>query len=433
MSQYELPKVFTIADIKPENCIASARKEDLHENIVQSSQQYHHNMGWPCKPHEKGKFEIRLPVVLTSSVNETTGEDGKTKSYHIYAEIYGNYFQMQSKVASLVEKMLESVTGATTPDQLKTLLMSSLKKASLSKKPDEIEKIYNETMPRNQPLDVDWFRYIGLKVLIDDELLEDKKGTELMKFCRNLKKCYCDSLDSQAELRDKIYNGIGIAPEKLETPSAELVEDIAKWQKYAKDHAIFKNRIDYTKSPQIAIKWMESVPKIGGKRKPNAIVLSQKSGQILWTDVFDFVRHPLRQEEIKTFAELDHFIYRKDDSKNGVKSPFNLMQQIQVTTPSVYWGEKNKIGTFQFKGTRCHITQYITLGRTSSRMSSDEHQKLMMEVREAMEYYGTHQQPQENADDDIGGGVGGGSNDNMDVSGNPLKRSRGQGGYKSED
>ncbi len=380
---YKAPKLFLLYDIDETSCgAAKPTKETLHSSIVKSKQQYHHNMCVPSDIEEK--FNIEFPTLISSSINEMTGDDGVSKSYHFFADIYGNYYQYQQSVNSHIDRILSELPPNTNPDQLKEHFFASMKKL---KKPDsEVQASYNEEMPvSTKPLTPDLFRHIALKILIQDELVKDQVGTKIKNALTRLLDVYCKSLDTMPDLKEKIYGGIGIGLEMVDQPCRLKMNDIIQYPKYEVTNTALAKKIDYTKSPQIAFKLMESVPK-EDKKKAGQLVLSE-TGQVLWTTIYDFASFPRRMTPIESLDEFHTMIYHKGDSANGIKPAFKMMIDITVTTPSVFWGEVPKSGAIQFKATKLEVNKYIILGGAAKTMSDEEYARKARKFREASLYY----------------------------------------------
>jgi|WetSurMetagenome_2_1015567.scaffolds.fasta_scaffold05215_7 hypothetical protein len=380
---YKAPKLFSLYDINETNCAAAKpTKETFHASTVKSKQQYHHNM---CVPGEvEEKFNIEFPTLISSSINEMTGDDGVSKSYHFFADIYGNYYQHQQTVNNQIDRILSELPANTTPEQLKAHFFASMKKL---KKPDqEVQLAYSEEMPvSTKPLTPELFRHIALKILIQDELLKDKVGTDIKNSLIRLFDAYCKSLDTMPDLKEKIYSGIGIPLEMVDQPCRLKMNDIIHYQKHDATNLALAKKIDYTKSPQIALKIMESVPK-EDKKKAGQIVLSE-TGQVLWTTIYDFASFPRRMTPINTLDEFHTMVYHKGDSANGIKPAFKMMIDVTVTTPSVFWGEVPKSGAIQFKATKLEVNKYIILGGAAKTMSEEEYARKAKKFREASLYY----------------------------------------------
>lgn len=390
MSNFEAPRIYQVlTEINPKNVIASTKPSALHSSIVQSNQNYHHNMGFPCSEKEKGVFNLVFPQMMTSSINETTGEDGVTKSYPFFGEVYGNY----SNSVTLVNTEIDRIIKAGCPDpknfsdnQFKTLFFEAMaeKKKDKTKMQLELEAILDETA---KDMDEELFRYLTLKVLMEDELVKDERGTRLRKAMQELRRCYCEDLDAKhnQELKQKIFLGIGLTPKDVKRPTAEFLPEIIKYQTYPIDHPTMPSLIDYSKSPQLPFKLMVSIPK---KDEPKKIMLSN-SGQVLWTTIYDYQNNPLGKVGITTYQQLERFLYRKGESKLG-KSQFKLLQSITTNAPSVYWAKK--VGAIQLKVTVCKIFDLIEFSFGTHALSHEESQRDLQEARESMEYFNLHRQ-----------------------------------------
>ena len=373
-------KLYKLSDINAKNVIAAPMTpKTFIESKVQSKQNYHHNMAFPCSDKEKGGFDLQFPVLLTSSINEITNNG--SKSYHFFADVYGTYHKFYEVVRNDVDRMLEATTEMTTPEEFKTLYMSELKKRG--KKVEVLEKEYKTVI--EDPccdMNAEMFRYLVTGLLIQDQLVKDREGTELAESMKRLKQCYCDSLDAQKETKKKIYNGIGIIKE-FPNPTAKMVDDIVQWQKYATEHQTMAKLNDYSKSPQIHFKILESVPK---EDKKGVIVLADYgiNKQVLWTTIYNYISDPFRETPINSLEEFEELVYRKGESKSGGKPAFKLLMSIKVVAPSVYWGEGPGKGTIQFKATVLKVSKMIQLRGGARLISPEERDRDHQEAREAM-------------------------------------------------
>ena len=393
MSNYEAPKIYQVLkDINPKNVIASTKAAALYSSIVQSNQNYHHNMGFPCSDKEKGVFNMSFPQMITSSINETTGEDGVTKSYPFFGEVYGNYNESVKLVNDEIDKIIK-VGGlhpeSSTKEQYTELFLTAMveRKKEKTKMQLELEAGMEET---GKEMDDELFRYIALKVLIEDEIVKDQRGTALRKAMEELRRCYCESLDTKEnqDLKQKIFLGIGLTMKDVKKPTTDYLPELIKYQTFPNDHKTMPTLIDYSKGPQLPFKLMVSVPK---KEEPKKICLST-TGQVLWTTIYDYQNNPLGKTGITTYQQLERFIYRKGESKLG-KPQFKLLQAVTTNAPSVYWAKR--VGVIQLKATVCKVFDLIEMSFGSHSLSHEEAMRDLQEARESMEYFNLHRQQEQ--------------------------------------
>lgn len=395
-SNYEAPRIYQVSeDINPENVIASSKPHALHDSLVEGSHKFHHNMGFPCSEKEKGIFNLVFPEMITSPINETTQKsDGVTKNYPIFAKVYGNYHEMVSTVNKQIDAILSDAScrdpEKASPQELEKIFCESLTKRGKSETLIG-EELKTHVTDSGMEFGIELFRYLMLKVLIEDEKVKDVRGHRLEKAMIQLRKCYCDSMDKpeNAELKKKILLGIGMKANELKTPTDQLVDSILEYEDYPATDLKLAGLVNYTKSPQIHFKLMVSVPK--GEQKKNPIVLSS-TGQILWASVYDFQRNPLGKTPITTYEQFNRFVYRAGDTKKG-KNMFELLQSIISTAPSVYW-EKGAKAIIQFKAVTLKIFDVYEIAGFTKTLSNDEYQKDLQGAREAMSYYKRESKPQ---------------------------------------
>lgn len=395
-TNYEAPRIYQVLeDINPENVIASSKPHALHDSLVEGGHKYHHNMGFPCSEKEKGVFNLVFPEMITSPINETTQKtDGVTKNFPIFAKVYGNYHEMVSTVNKLIDSILSDAScrepEKASPEELEKIFKDSLQKKG--KPLSLIESEFNTYVTESSMVfGIELFRYLMLKVLIEDEKVKDVRGNKLEKAMIQLRKCYCDSMDKpeNSELKKKILLGIGMKANELKTPTDQLVDSILEYEDYPATDPKLAGLVNYTKSPQIHFKLMVSVPK---EIKKNPIVVST-TGQVLWASVYDFQRNPLGKTPITTYEQFNRFLYRAGDTKKG-KNMFELLQSIISTAPSVYW-EKGAKAIIQFKAVTLKIFDVYEIAGFTKTLSNDEYQKDLQGAREAMSYYKRESKPQE--------------------------------------
>ena len=376
-------RIYELKQISQENVVASP---NIIASETQNKYNVHHNLAYPCDAKDKGSFELKFPVLITSSIAATVGDTGYI-SFHIYADVYGNFHIAYQKVTSDIDKMLASLMANTTAAQYKDLLFIELEKRKID--PALIDERYKELIEvPDKEFNDELFRYIATSFLIDIELLKDKEGSAVAAAMKALKDCYCNDFDSKAKqaIKQKIYTGIGIPSKKLQKSSASLVDDIVKWQTLAKNHPTMPSMIDYSKSPQIHFKIMESIPKPETKVRSDAIILSDR-GQVLWAKIYNYMDN-LSGSLMKTYEEFDTLIYRKGENLSLGKTMFNLLQSMKTVAPSVYWGQDVKRGVFQFKVIEAKVFEKIERQSGSRTIPVDERERDIQEAREARERLG---------------------------------------------
>ena len=384
-------KVYAVKDICPEKVVASPI---IIESNTQNKYNVHHNLAYPGDAKDKNEFHLQFPTLTTSPLNATTGDTGHV-SLHVYANVYGNYALAYEKVTSDLDKIVARLGAGTSETQYKDLLFLELEKRGVASN-DIAEKHKEEIENTGVELNEELFRYLMTGFLIEFELQKDIQGTELAEGMKRLKESYCLDLDSKAKqsIKTKIYNGIGIPAKKLQKSSAGLVDDILKWQRLPKNHATMPGLIDYSRSPQIHLKVLESVPKETTKVAADAIFLSA-NGQVLWARYYNYMDRA-NGNRMNTAKEFDILIYRKGDNMQG-KPMFNLFQKVKTVAPSVYWSQAAKRGEFQFKITEGKVFEKIVLSSGSRTIPADERDRDIEEYRAERERLGlgNQQQPEE--------------------------------------
>lgn len=396
MSNYEAPKIYQVLkDINSANIVASTKPSALHSSLVEGATKYHHNMGFPCSEKEKGVFNLVFPQMITSPINETTQKnDGVTKGFPVFGKVYGNYHEMVSSVNRIIDTIIAESglkIDKASPQELEKLFKDSLQKRGrdLSFLEQEFQENVTDT---SSVFGEELFRHLLLKILIEDEKVKDVKGYGLERAMIQLKKCYCDSMDSPEnfELKKTILLGIGISAKELKTPTDKLVEDILEYEDYPTTDPKLAGLVNYTKSPQIHFKLMVSIPKADAPKKSPIVVST--TGQILWTSVYDYLNNPLGKTPITTYEQFNRFLYRAGDTKKG-KNMFELLQSITTSAPSVYW-EKGSKAIIQFKAVVLKIFDLYEIAGFTKTISNEEYQNDLQEAREAMSYYKRESKPQ---------------------------------------
>lgn len=386
MSNTTSTRIYQLKDISPEKVVASPV---IIETETQNKYNVHHNLAYPQAgdvKNNKNGFELQFPMLITSSVNATTSPETGYVSFHIYADVYGNYPIAYQKVCMDIDKMLERLGQKTSAIQFKDLLLIELVKKGVSEA--AIEARYKvEITNTGKEFTEELFRYLATAFLIDFELLKDEEGTALAQAMKALKECYCTDFDSKSKqvIKQKIYAGLDIT-KKLPKPSSTLVDDIVKWQALPKNDTPMSKLIDYSKSPQIHFKIMESIPKPDVKVRSDAIILSDR-GQVLWAKIYNYMDN-LSGNLMKSYEEFDTIIYRKGENLSLGKSMFNLHQKMKTVAPSVYWSQAAKRGEFQFKVIEAKVFEKIERQGGARTIPADERDRDIQEARASRERLG---------------------------------------------
>lgn len=377
--------LYQLADITPEKIVISEHK--MHEKIVENSQNFHQNLAKAgAKPGEKDAFEVELKPRPTSAINCTVSQAGKM-THHTYVDIFPNHAVAIGKVNFDIDKMLQKVKGEFSPEQYKDLLVIELVK--LGHPEDKIEEKYRELLDAIEvPFNDEWFRYVATSFLIHTEHAKDVKGVELDEAMTRLREIYANALDANLTIKKKIYAGIGLPAKLVKESCLSLIDPIQKWQ----EHREVKGLLDYSKSPQMHVKLMEGIPRADAKPQKDKIVADPYSGHLIYTTVIDYVANPNSNSAITTYDALQSSIYRKGDSANG-KPLFRLMQNLTVTAPSAYWGQKTKRCEIQWKAVKTKITKKEILSSGSRNIRDDERERDLAEAREMAEYCNFPDQP----------------------------------------
>lgn len=378
-------KHYKLQDITATNIVAAPiTPQTFMESVVQNNQTYHHNMAYPTdKKENKAGFDLEFPVMLTSSVNEVISEHGDP-TYHVFADVFGNYPIAYGKVVSDVDKMLANVMPNTSPAQLKDLLFLEIEKRD--KSVDALKQQYAEEVEATgMTFNEQYFRYLAIGALIMDELAKDTDGMAIYNAMASLKECYCASLDKQPAIKQKIYSGVGIPTKKLPKPSSSLVADIVQWQQVRSDDIFMNKKNDYTKSPQIHSKLFGWTLK--GDVKPRSDLISVPgTAYVLSAKVYDYITNPYANKACATYEDIQHLLYRKGDSQSG-KCAFKLLASSEIVAPSVFWSALTQKGVIQFKISKFKPSRKIELHGGGRTLGADERERDMAESRKAQEKF----------------------------------------------
>jgi hypothetical protein len=339
---------------------------------------------------------------MTSAITAVANENGKSLSFYIYIDVYGLYDQLYRTVSSHVKKSLQTLPQSASPERLQEELRKFLQVAPKqlgyaedAVKPQELEEAIAEfemqaqldeqETGKKRLFSAEVYEEIAIKLLIVHEKKKDVEGVKLVAFCDLLRDCYCKPIDAQPALKKKILSemGLPVTMADLNQSIAKYIDPIITQSRYPATHETKAKQIDYSKSESIKIKVWESTP----QTRPLDKIIISEAGQVLWTKIYDWVTNPLTREAIKTVQEFENFCYSRGDNKrDGGKPFFKLMQQIDIITPGVYWGQKQR-GSFQLKASVQKVTQKIVLQGGSRSLGDDEYQRDMQEARDAIDYY----------------------------------------------
>ena len=380
-----LTKKYNLASINPANIVAAPISPlTFMENVIQNNQTYHHNMAYPTdKKDNKAGFDLEFDVMLTSSINEVTGDHGEY-THHIFGDVFGNYPIAYQKVVSDVDKMLADVMPNTSPSQYQELLFLEIGKRG--KPLDALKQQYKEEVEATgMVFNEQYFRYLAIGALIMDELAKDTDGMAVYNAMASLKECYCSSLDKQPTIKQKIYSGVGIPMKKLSKPSSSLVTDIVQWQQLRTDDAFMNKKNDYTKSPQIHFKlfgW-----DLKGDAKPRSdLIAIPGTRHVISAKIYDYITNPHTDKAVTNYEEMQHLLYRKGDSQSG-KAAFKLLASLETVAPSVFWSALTQKGVIQFKISKFKPSRKIELRGGGRTLGADERERDMIASRKAQEKF----------------------------------------------
>ena len=281
-----------------------------------------------------GHYQVRLPGLTTSSLLGTS--NGDQHYHHLFVDVYAKYDVAYQQVTDKIN----SILYADNLTNLRALLFRSIVNRGYGE--TMIEQRYREivTLPGRE-FTADLFRYIATSCMITGELAKvDPEGKALHDSMHRMKQAYCDSLDLLPNVKEEIYNGIGLCP-GLHQPCSLFVDDIVQWSKHPPTHPL-AGLPNYEKPPVIHCCVEDTSSR-------------SETKQTISTRIYDHTQTPITTPE-----EVNRFLYRKATTQ----TPFKLKQDIIIKKPAVYWSSLTKKGVFLLRVAKLVISAKIETRKT---------------------------------------------------------------------